>query len=418
MRHLTSCRSQYMKRLSHSINNGKCPLCREPGDELHLTSCRAKYKETLSVVQREIECRSHLTKSRKTQATSFDSYGLAVENTLSVLGSSIHDRAREETATFEIEEHGSRESGRAAATTPPIYHNSTVDGIFTTLKEKYQRGPLAAYLSAFLHEIKRARSSENGNYWSDATTPSIISGTQCWHFEGDDDKLLNNMLDKWKQIPANVYSSWDSKNPTENLAKVLNQLSQPDPDNPHYAINMGDCDAIRLPPQYALYATEDRLATTSNLTPQHAIVELHIDRGFHGLTVLRRGCVKFWMFYPATDRNMSLWDQYCGKPYPFLSLVGQLEGPVFEVQKHGEAIHFGPCFHITYTLEGGITSGVNYMRAESFKITYRILEIEQNHNRPKSNDFKALLECVSLCLRDIESRSYKEALGACFQYVK
>lgn len=78
--------------------------------------------------------------------------------------------------------------------------------------------------------------------------------------------------------------------------------------------------------------------------------------------------------------------------------------------------------HITYSFEGGLVAGVNYMTTGNFKVTHKLLEIELGHNpQLPTNDYRPLLRCVSLYVNETELHStqeYNQVLQAFCMYSK
>ncbi|KAH7108676.1 hypothetical protein B0J13DRAFT_410494, partial [Dactylonectria estremocensis] len=223
-------------------------------------------------------------------------------------------------------------------------------------------GPLAPLAAAFREEIKKADGftdfcswGEVSNQDSSGFTPVIFSGEECWA-NPDDNALLNEILTSFDQNRDKVYSVGAPHEPDEvpNLYDVIEQLYKPNVQCPKFAVNLASNTAIRKPERFIHHKTDPNvtLTTTTNITPQYTRVELHA-----GMYTLGKFCV----------------------------------------QQHGEALYIPPGYlHVTYTVEGGILPGTQYLTADCLLISSNLLEIDRLTCGLSEGDYQPLLEAVYL----------------------
>ncbi|KAI1181799.1 hypothetical protein F5B17DRAFT_423523, partial [Nemania serpens] len=146
------------------------------------------------------------------------------------------------------------------------------------------------------------------------------------------------------------------------------QLGQPNISSALYAINMtSQSPRIRIPEQFYHKVYENSYKTTTNITPQFSVIDLHVDCSSNGITLLYRGCIKLWALYPLTKNYDKLARAYQSNAM-FADLQGMLKGGKFCVQTELQALYLPPGYiHSTITLQGGLTPGIMFTTAQCLR---------------------------------------------------
>ncbi|KAH7114116.1 hypothetical protein EDB81DRAFT_921206 [Dactylonectria macrodidyma] len=282
-------------------------------------------------------------------------------------------------------------------------------------------GPLGPLAKAFRKEIIKAGGftdfcswQEISNQDSSGFTPVIFPDEECWT-NPNDNGLLNEILQSFDQNRDKVYSVGAPHKPDEvaNLYDVIEQLYEPNVRCPKYAVNLASETAIRKPERFIHHKTDPHvtLTTTTNITPQYARVDVHADRGYHVISILRKNGIKLWGFYPPTKQNLELYRQHRVSDSIFIQHHNEFQGGKFCVQQHGEAMYIPPGYlHITYTVKGGILPGTQYLTQDCLSVASHLLEIDRSTCGLSDGDCQPLLETIYLNLQSNEPSNQNEAM--------
>ncbi|GKU08028.1 unnamed protein product [Fusarium langsethiae] len=242
----------------------------------------------------------------------------------------------------------------------------------------------------------------------------FLSAEECQVKGVTDEDILNDCLHSFDKNKSTVYYSDEPCSPQKvaNLIPVLAQLKEPSPARVAYATNLGPGDGVRRPQRFAGEATESEMKTHTNITPEGTFIDLHIDQGYEGITLLGMGCVKLWVVYPPTEHNLAIWDTHRKSREIFKNSWDQLQDGKVAVQTGKEAILLIPgLLHLTFTLKGGIAYGITWITESCLKVTPKLLEIEDRHFRDLgSDDLSPFLESVLTCMK--REGSKQDALRA------
>ncbi|KAI1322671.1 hypothetical protein F5Y16DRAFT_30647 [Xylariaceae sp. FL0255] len=279
------------------------------------------------------------------------------------------------------------------------------------------KGPLMHLSSAYTKEIERngglsdlspGRETEETRIWArlGLRPPILFPAAECWQRKPPVDEYLTDLLHGFSKSTTKVYSRGKPHDPINlpPLHEVLRQLHSPDLSSTKYAINIfAEAVELRVPNRlvgyFPVYQDSD-LVTTTNITPKFSAAELHVDHGKHGVTLLHGGCVKLWVLYPLTPHNLERFSTLHRSDTTFIELQGQLEGGELCVQTEHQAIYLPPgCIHGTYTLQGGLTPGIEFSTVECLEPAAKMWDLNSERARLCGNDCYPLLEAVIMGLR-------------------
>ncbi|KAH9905205.1 hypothetical protein F4778DRAFT_729069 [Xylariomycetidae sp. FL2044] len=298
-------------------------------------------------------------------------------------------------------------------------------------------GPLSPLASAYAKEIVRTGGlsglqpegdTELTRIWAGLglRPPMLFPAAECWQKKPPPDDYYTDLLQGFSKRETQVYSRGKPFNPIvpPPFREVLRQLDRPDPSSTKYAINMlADSVEVRIPERLLglvpAYLDSD-IITTTNVTPKFSAAELHVDHGKHGVTLLYGGCVKLWALYPLTPYNLERFSTARGSDVAFIQLQGQLEGGKFCVQTEDQAIYLPPgCVHSTFTLQGGLTPGIEFSTVECLEPAAKMLDLNLKGLGLCGNDYYPLLEAIIMGLRSERQDQQEKAMEVlCPKYRK
>ncbi|RKK33096.1 hypothetical protein BFJ66_g15062 [Fusarium oxysporum f. sp. cepae] len=228
-----------------------------------------------------------------------------------------------------------------------------------------------------------------------------------------DEDILNDCLHNFDKTKSTVYSSEQPRSPQEigNLVPVLAQLNKPNPACVKYVTNLGPGDGVRRPKILGGDPDDKEPKTYTNITPEVTFIDVHIDQGYEGITLVGLGCVKLWMVFPLTEYNLAIWDE-CREYQEILAgCWDRLEKGKVAIQTGDKAIILKPgLLHSTFTLRGGLVFGITYITESCLTVTPRLLRIENAHfKKVGDDDWSPFLESVYICM-SLESGRRDEAL--------
>ncbi|KAI0398706.1 hypothetical protein F4802DRAFT_592377, partial [Xylaria palmicola] len=238
---------------------------------------------------------------------------------------------------------------------------------------------LSPLIAAYNSEIQRAGGLSNLQCketitWSSIglRPPLLFPANECWVEKPTPECFLSDLILR-SNPKTTVVCRGSPRQPVNNLgiSGVFKQLLEPVTARSLCALNMtSTLPQIKVPEwfygKYCIYENTHEVKT--NITPKFSAVDLHVDCGAHGITLLHSGCVKLWALYPLTQTNFDLLTKvYCSNAI-LIELQGKLEGGTFCIQTEEQAIYLPPgCIHSTITLQGGLTPGITFTTAESLK---------------------------------------------------
>ncbi|KAI3326652.1 hypothetical protein HD806DRAFT_487799 [Xylariaceae sp. AK1471] len=293
-------------------------------------------------------------------------------------------------------------------------------------------GPLAPLSDAYQKEIERAGGLSDlqpreAPMWTELglRPPELLPANECWAYKPPLDIYMAELLCGFNKTTA-IFSRGGPRQPLDHppLHKVIEQLKHPDATSTYYATNMtAKSVCIKIPDR--LYGGFPVLETdhevTTNITPRFSGVDLHVDQGSHGLTLLHGGCVKLWALYPLTEHNRAKLQQAYQSNAMFIELRGVLEGGEFCIQTEDQALYLPPgCIHSTITLKGGLTPGIMFTTAECMKPSVFLWDIDTALVRTDQNDCGYFIRAVTMGLRSEDKTRQKEAWGLlcrCYQRI-
>lgn len=116
----------------------------------------------------------------------------------------------------------------------------------------------------------------------------------------------------------------------EDWVRVVWQLSNPDPDDPHYImnVNLPATIAMGIPRTFRsrLTSPPELPMTLANLTPQHTVVDVHLDQARKGVIQCIGRSKKLLLAWPATDLNMEILIKHILRTTNCFSLATVLKG--------------------------------------------------------------------------------------------
>ncbi|KAI0143141.1 hypothetical protein GGR57DRAFT_366951 [Xylariaceae sp. FL1272] len=330
-------------------------------------------------------------------------------------------------------------TGLLSPVSPKERETSTVapspeDPEISTLVDEFLHtitGPIAPIATAFCRGIDSAESgisrlhpTRSSPLWKSLNIqkPILLPSSTTWEIMPPSyEVFINELISSYTKASINVYTVGKPLEPAgdDAFVRCIWQLQEPDPERTNYAINIPTDTAKMIIPA-RLKSTGvpyGKQTTTTNITPRHTFVDLHIDHGRHGLTALFGPCIKLWALYPPTPHNLSLYSSAVTSSTPFASLSSSLEGGEFCITTSKDTLYLPPgCLHATYTLRGGLTPGFEYTTAECLDVSARVLDINKRKFRLGPGDYEPFLEAVVLALRDGAKRSEEAEMNLCAVY--
>ncbi|KAI1263601.1 hypothetical protein F5Y18DRAFT_428874 [Xylariaceae sp. FL1019] len=306
--------------------------------------------------------------------------------------------------------------------------------ISTLLNEFLQTstGPIAPIATAFRDGIA---SSKNGissldivrrptHLWTSLMLlkPLILPSETTWELMPPSyEVFVNELISSYTKSSINVYTVGKPLEPAgdDAFVRCIWQLQEPDPECTYYAINIPtDTAKMKLPDWLKITGVPyGKQMTTTNITPRHTFVDLHIDHGRHGITTVFGPCIKLWALYPPTPHNLSLYSSAVASSTPFTSLSPQLEGGEFCITTLKDTLYLPPgCLHATYTLRGGLTPGFEYTTGDCLEVGAQILAINKRRFRLGPGDYEPFLEAVVSAFRGGVKESEEAERKLCVFY--
>lgn len=96
-----------------------------------------------------------------------------------------------------------------------------------------------------------------------------------------------------------------------------------------------------------------------------------------GLSITEDECVKLWILYPPTDHNLEAFYKYDGENGKFIQLADKLEEGKYTTTTNGQIMYLpAGWLHLTYTLEGGILHGINWVASDDLDIALKVFLLE------------------------------------------
>ncbi|KAI1357206.1 hypothetical protein F5Y08DRAFT_324810, partial [Xylaria arbuscula] len=249
-------------------------------------------------------------------------------------------------------------------------------------------GPLAPLSDAYRKEIERADGLSDlqprkASMWTrlGLRPPELVPADECWAYKPPLDIYMTELLCGFN-MTTTIFSRGGPRQPLEPppMHKVIEQLVRPDATSTYYATNMtAKSVQIKIPDRLhqGFPVLETNHKVTTNITPRYSSVDLHVDQGSHGLTLLYAGCVKLWALYPPTENNLAKLQQAYQSHAMFIELQGLLEGGELCIQTESQALYLpAGCIHGTITLQGGIVPGIMFTTAECLKPSLSIWNID------------------------------------------
>ncbi|OBS16196.1 hypothetical protein FPOA_13112 [Fusarium poae] len=242
---------------------------------------------------------------------------------------------------------------------------------------------------------------------------SLKEASQDCYFLPADSCRVEGVTDEDILNDCTVYSSEKPRSPLKiaNLVPVLAQLDKPNPSCVKYATNLGPGDGVKRPKVLAGEPSDSEMKTYTNITPEGTFIDLHVDQGYEGITLVGRGCVKLWVMFPPTEHNLTIWDEYRESQEILKSSWDRLKGGKVAIQTGNQAIILKPgLLHSTFTLRGGLVFGLTYITKSCLTVTPKLLRIEHDHfQKLGDDDLSPFLESILICMSP-ESDRQDEAL--------
>lgn len=164
-------------------------------------------------------------------------------------------------------------------------------------------------------------------------------------------------------------------------AKAAWQVSNPDPLNPHYILNakLPETIAMSIPRTLRSRITSfhELPLSLANLTPQHTVVDVHLDQCRNGLIQCIGRCKKLLLAWPATDLNLKTLIEAKSHSNKLLHISDRLEGGILiSMDSSNGVVLFSGTIHATITLDSGPLVGINWLSAETYNPALRCIEYE------------------------------------------
>ncbi|KAH7317349.1 hypothetical protein BKA65DRAFT_380408, partial [Rhexocercosporidium sp. MPI-PUGE-AT-0058] len=117
-----------------------------------------------------------------------------------------------------------------------------------------------------------------------------------------------------------------------------------------------------------------------NVSPAGTFTDFHaVDSCTIGRAVCFGRCIKGWLCFPPTAKNLCLWQDGLGMPGKCAKYGRKLEGGIF-VRTGNDPLSAGNCIdmssgtiHCVVTIEGGVLGGVNYSVSEALLLSSRMI---------------------------------------------
>ncbi|GKU10019.1 histone demethylation protein 1 [Fusarium langsethiae] len=275
---------------------------------------------------------------------------------------------------------------------------------------------LAKLVKSLIHKtggLSLLKDDSEDCYFLDAKTCRVEGVT--------DEIILNDCLHNFDKTRSTVYSSEQPHSPQQigNLVPVLAQLNKPNPACVKYATNLGPGNGVRRPKILGGDPDDTEMKTYTNITPEGTFIDLHVDQGYEGITLVGLGCVKLWMMFPPTEYNLAIWDECRESQEILASSWDRLEGGKVAIQTGDKAIILKPgLLHSTFTLRGGLVFGITYITESCLTVTAKLLRIENAHfTKVGDDDWYPFLESVYICM-SLDSGRRDEALRVLCEMLK
>ncbi|KAJ8133138.1 hypothetical protein O1611_g488 [Lasiodiplodia mahajangana] len=290
--------------------------------------------------------------------------------------------------------------------------------------------PLTQLASAYRREIARAGGlstlDSDETSWTQLGIPAprLIPAAECWgRVPSSMDEYKVDMLHHFDKSTTKIYCRGKPWTPLEDapIHRVLSQLDQPDVASALCAINIRtQCAEVKLPERMSFDIYEDSLITETNITPQFAGIDLHIDHGLNVITLLYGGCIKLWALYPPTKQNYKRFKDVYSSHTMFVDLQNHLEGGKFCIQTEEQALYLPPgCIHSTYTLSGGFTLGTTFTTSACLDIAASVADLEKGMTRTgMGGDYSVFLRAVLMSLREQGERQKEAMTLLCSRYAE
>ncbi|KAI1819147.1 hypothetical protein F4861DRAFT_544207 [Xylaria intraflava] len=296
----------------------------------------------------------------------------------------------------------------------PVTFPAHVEPYYQEFLQMFQGG-MATLSAAYVSQIKQwggiqdMASQHQGIYTSfGVPPPSLLPVNECWLRKPADEAFLSELVEGFKKQPTDIYMSGMPHEPTtKSIDDVVHQLRQPVMDSAFYAVNLEDFKksaVIKMPESLEhLRPWEGTLRCIMNITPKFTTVDLHIDFGTHGLTLLALDCVKLWAIYPLTPENFRVFSQHYHSNNRFLDMASQLTKGDFFIQTVDEAMYLPPgCIHSTVTIRGGLVPGAIFISVESLAATEKIwnLDWEKNGEGKEDTHSEPFLKALTMAFEE------------------
>ncbi|KAI0399049.1 hypothetical protein F4802DRAFT_591120 [Xylaria palmicola] len=244
--------------------------------------------------------------------------------------------------------------------------------------------------------------------------PLLFPADECWVKKPSVEEYMSDLIINSNENTA-IFGRGNPRQPlgSSHIYDVFQQLRQPNITSALCALNMdAGLPNVKIPERFhgksAIF--ESSYDVKTNITPKFSGVDLHVDCGAHGITLLHSGCVKLWALYPLTEKNCDLWAKRYNSNAMFIELQGQLEGGEFCVQTEDQAIYLPPgCIHSTITLEGGLTPGIMFTTAECLRPSALIWDLDSGIKRDR-DDCVYFLRSVEIIMHTKNQTQYPKAM--------
>ncbi|KAI0965363.1 hypothetical protein F4678DRAFT_452861 [Xylaria arbuscula] len=192
---------------------------------------------------------------------------------------------------------------------------------------------ISPLLNVFEKEIRRAGGLsqlhlENASIWDSVGVlpPLLFPAEECWIEKPPMEQYMSDLIINSDENTA-IFCRGSPRQPLigRNIFKVIRQLFEPEIISALCAVNMTtELPEVRIPQRFygrfSIYENCHEVRT--NITPKFSGVDLHVDCGWHGITLLYGGCVKLWALYPLTMKNYNL----LAKAYRLNAMFIELQG--------------------------------------------------------------------------------------------
>lgn len=159
--------------------------------------------------------------------------------------------------------------------------------------------------------------------------------------------------------------------------EVICQLFEPDAGNPSFIMNADFTPSrpMRVPLDI-VKSCEEHETFAANVTPQFSVVQPHVDQIQEGIIDCCRA-VKIVVLWPFSEHNDRVLRRCRNDRDGLFHHLADFEAPLLTVVDDTWSCYLpAGTIHATYTVVGGVLTGLNWVHSENYRISCRIMRYE------------------------------------------